>query len=489
VIDEHAVVDALDCAYVLPSPRADVATNRRMTFASGRIATVESCDPATVRPILALPALVNAHDHARPVRASSFGAGDKPLEAWLHYSAMLPPVDPYLATAVSLARSALGGAGTVMVHYTRVQGITDLVTEAQQVARAARDVGVRVGFAVALRDINPLVYGPSEPILARLPPPVRAEIERRFPDRAPAVHDMLAGVDAIAAACDEPDFNVQYGPAGVQWCSPALLGAVSEASARTGRRVHMHLLETRYQREWADREFPQGIVVHLDEIGLLSPRLTLAHCTWARPDELELIAMRGATIAVNTSSNLGIRSGVAPVAEMIRRGCRVALGLDGLALDEDDDALRELRLGYLLHTGTGFAIDVDRATMLEIAVENGRRSVLNVSDAIALAPGAPADVLVLDWQQLDADRLLPASDPRALLFSRATARHVDALIVAGRTVVRQGEVVGVDFPALQAELLARLRAGIAQNADLAVALPSLTGAIAASLEPRYACCW
>ena len=39
-------------------------------------------------------------------------------------------------------------------------------TEVAEVARAARDVGVRVGFAVAMRNRNPLVYGPSEPVLA-----------------------------------------------------------------------------------------------------------------------------------------------------------------------------------------------------------------------------------------------------------------------------------------------------------------------------------
>ena len=87
---------------------------------------------------------------------------------------------------------------------------------------------------------------------------------------------------------------MQYGPNAVQWCTTGLLEAIAEASAGTGRRVHMHLLETRYQRAWADAEFPGGIVRYLDRIGLLSPRLTLAHCTWARPDELELIAERGA---------------------------------------------------------------------------------------------------------------------------------------------------------------------------------------------------
>ncbi|MFX5785309.1 amidohydrolase family protein, partial [Acinetobacter baumannii] len=78
--------------------------------------------------------------------------------------------------------------------------------------------------------------------------------------------------------------DVQYGPNGVQWATPDLLEAIAAASAATGRRVHMHLLETRYQRASADQHFPQGIARHLRDIGLLSPRLTLAHCTWANPE-------------------------------------------------------------------------------------------------------------------------------------------------------------------------------------------------------------
>jgi hypothetical protein len=57
-----------------------------------------------------MPPLANAHDHARTVRSSSLGASGKPLETWLHYLALVPSIDPYLAAAVSLSRSALGGA-------------------------------------------------------------------------------------------------------------------------------------------------------------------------------------------------------------------------------------------------------------------------------------------------------------------------------------------------------------------------------------------
>jgi 5-methylthioadenosine/S-adenosylhomocysteine deaminase len=474
----------LNCAHVLTAAASAAVRNHAIRIDGDRIVSVAPTTNA--EPLFALPPLANAHDHARATRSSSFGTAGKPLEIWLSWLALLPAVDPYLATCVSLARSALGGAGSVMIHYTRAQGLTDYVTETTEVARAARDIGVRAGFAPALRDRNPLVYGLSEPILDALPGDARAEIERRFIRPPLPVSEQIALVDAVAAACQSDIFDVQYGPAGVQWCSDDLLRAIAEASARTGRRVHMHLLETVYQRTWADAEFPNGIVPYLDDIGLLSPRLTLAHCTWARPDELELIAARGATISVNTSSNLHLRSGIARVPDMIEKGCRIAIGLDGATLDEDDDALREMRLAHLLHGGIGFKTTIERSAMLDAALKNGRRSVTNSEDGGMLAHGAPADVLLLDWQALDADRLRPDLDPLDLLFARATARHIKELIVAGRTVARDGRVTGIDFPAMNEELHARFRHGIAQNAAFAAALPHLERAVRDNFDPP--CC-
>ena len=328
---------SIDCAYAIAAADRPVTPSCAITIDGGQIVSVSGTDGKSVAPLLAMPALVNAHDHGRAVRTSSVGAGNKPLESWLVHLALIPSVDPYLAAAVSLANTALGGAGVVMMHYTRAQGFTDLPTEVAEVARAARDVGVRVGFAVAMRDRNPLVYGDSEPVLAALPAAARAEIERRLLRPPLSPKDYVALVDDVAAAAAGPLFDVQYGPNGVQWCSEALLEVIAEASARTGRRVHMHLLETRYQRAFADANYPDGMVKHLDAIGLLSPRLSLAHCVWARPDELELLAERGVTLVNNNSSNLHLRSGMAPVARMVERGCRVALGIDGSALDEDDD--------------------------------------------------------------------------------------------------------------------------------------------------------
>ena len=88
----------------------------------------------------------------------------------------------------------------------------------------------------------------------------------------------------------------------------------------------------------------------------MNERVSFAHCLHLRPDEMELIAERGATIVINTSSNFIVSSGLAPVGEMLKRGCRIAMGLDGLAFDEDEDALREMRLAYAVHKAFGFDI-------------------------------------------------------------------------------------------------------------------------------------
>jgi 5-methylthioadenosine/S-adenosylhomocysteine deaminase len=475
------------CTHLVEAADKPVLANRVIQLRDGVVSAVDAATPGQAKPYFVMPALVNAHDHGRAVRTSSLGAAGKPLESWLQYQAMIPSIDPYLVAVVALSRAALGGVGTVMMHLTRPQALTDLPTEAAVIARAARDVGVRVGFAVSMRDRNPLVYGPSEPILAALPAQARRQFEAMVMRKALSPNDFVALVDDVAAAASGPTFDVQYGPNGVQWCSHALLAAIAQASQRTGRRIHMHLLETRYQRAWADATHPDGIVKYLDALGLLSPRLTLAHCVWARPDELELLAARGVTIAVNTSSNLHLRSGIAPVAAMIAAGCRIALGLDGSALDDDDDALRELRLWHLLHVGNGFNVAVSREPLLHAAFANGRFSVTNVMQDGGIRPGGPADILLLDWAAIDDDKLRAEIDALQLVLTRATARHIRELIVGGRTVVKDGRVTGIDADAARTELTGLLQAGMPDKAAIVAALPALECAIAKRFEPHPGC--
>jgi cytosine/adenosine deaminase-related metal-dependent hydrolase len=452
---------------------------------NGVITSISETAPSpSARRTFVLPAFVNAHDHARPT-ASSFGAVNMPLESWIIRSAFGTPPDPYLAAASALARSARAGCAAMMIHYTRPSGTMTLVEEAKAIARAADDVGMRMAFALAVRDQNPIVYGDSGPVLSGLAAEDRKTVEDLFvkPTMSPRAYIELT--EAIASEIAGPKIDVQFGPAGVQWCSRPLLEAIAENSARTGRRVHMHLLETIYQRAYADEHFPGGVVNYLRDIGLLSSRLTLAHCIHARPDELEIIAASGARLVTNFSSNLHLHSGLAPIAAAHQCGCAIAVGVDGLALDEDDDVIREMRLVQMAHGGLGFKRTWTRPEFFSLAIRNGRAAT-GAPGTGTLAMGAPADFVVIDLDRLDRDSIMPV-DPLQLLFARGNASMVRDVVVDGRTIVSEGKPTGVDLPAIEQELRGMYRAGVKQFGGLQRAWGPLAGKLGDWFEGQLGC--
>src|SRR6478735_3581892 len=452
---------------------------------NGVVASIaEGAPPATGPRSLVLPAFVNAHDHARPT-ASSFGALGMPLESWILRSALGTPVDPYLTAASALARSARAGCAAMMIHYTRPSGTMPLVEEASAIARAASDVGIRIAFALAVRDQNPVVYGNEELVLSGLSKDDRSTIEQMFVRAPMSPKAYIELTDAIAAAIAGPKVDVQLGPAGVQWCSKPLLEAVAENSAQTGRRIHMHLLETIYQRGWADQHFPDGIVRYLRDIGFLSERLTLAHCIHARPDEIEMIAASGARIVTNFSSNMHLRSGLAPIAAAHRCGCAIAVGVDGAALDEDDDVIREMRLVQMFHGGLGFKRTWTPQAFFGLAVANGRKAT-GAPGTGELMPGAPADFVTVDLDRLDRDQIMPV-DPLDLLFARGNASLLREVVVDGRTIVSDGRCLGVDLPAIEQELRGIYRAGAGKLGGFQRAWPPLSASLQNWFEAQLDC--
>jgi cytosine/adenosine deaminase-related metal-dependent hydrolase len=465
----------------------DAAGQRRpgaFEVADGLITELHSTDSHAGN--FVIPAFANAHDHARPISPTSFGAANRPLEGWLLRLAALTPQDPYSAAAAPFARAARSGCTSIMAHYTRAHGPMPYPEEVKIVAKAAADVGVQVAFAVSMRDMNPLVYGDHSGMMSGLPAEARSEIEKIFGNPLPPIKVQMEMIEATAAAAHGPRFNVQYGPNGMQWCSRALLAATAEASERTGRRVHMHFLETRYQREWADKHAPQGAARYLKEIGLLSPRLTLAHCVWASDEDLELLAEAGVTIATNASSNLHLRSGVAPIGKAIRMGCKVAVGLDGSALDEDDDMIREMRLGHFLHAGWGYEENVSREKYLVDAAAHGRTA-NGCAGSGAITEGAAADFIELDLATLDRDRIMPV-DPLDYLFARATRAHVRRVVADGKVIVEDGKVLGVDLDAIETEMRERYRRQMPMREGFLAAWPHLDQALLAYYRDRIGCC-
>jgi 5-methylthioadenosine/S-adenosylhomocysteine deaminase len=395
---------------------------------------------------LAMPAPVNAHDHGYGIRPLDFGLIDDALEPWIAGLRQRPPTDPGLETLVAFGRVAKSGCGATM-HCHNSLNADRLVEEADAVVKAARQVGIRLALSCPLLDDSPFVYGGLERLANVLTADRFQQIAALVPKYG-SIDAQLEAVDAIARTY-ESDVSVQYGLIGPQWCSDRMLERIAAESQRTGRRIHMHLLESPRQRKWLDERFPGGVVRHLDKIGLLTERLAVAHGVQLTGDECELLAERGVTVVTNPTANLRLRSGVAPIPVYRKRGLRFAIGLDGTGFDDRQDIWQELRLVWLLHGERKFRRELGPAELFEAAIENGG-AVVGHRDS--------NNVVVIDYAGLMADAVFDDVLEEDVLLTRMARDHVTDLIVDGNYVLRDGKLTGVDFDAAQSELRDQARA-------------------------------
>ncbi|NAZ37367.1 amidohydrolase family protein [Rubellimicrobium sp. CFH 75288] len=441
----------------------------RIVMEGGRIARIE---PGGTGTGLALPGLVNAHDHARGLRPLAGGVEDGPLEGWLWRLRGLPGLDPWLNAAVAFGRMARSGVTAVADLHLPVDPLDP--GEAGAVARAARDVGLTVAFVAPVVDRNLDGLDGGRGVRAALGPAAYARLERPLPPAA----EQVALADAAAEALGDERFVVQYGPAGPHWVGEAGWRLLAARAAETGRRVHTHLLETAAQRDWLDREHGGRPLDWLEGLGLLGPGLTVAHGVHLRPDECRRLAGAGALLAVNASSNLRLASGVAPGAAIAAAGLAFGIGLDGLALGDDEDMLAEIRLAAALLRGWGpGAAGPGPAEIWRAAASWGWRAI-DGRDGEGLREGARADVVVLEEEAMMGDRLDEDPSP-ALILGRMRREAVREVWAGGRPIVRGGWPLGIDLPALERELLAQAR-----RARPDAALRALAARAAAVAEGR-----
>lgn len=471
----------LDADLLFTAPgRAPASSGQRVTMADGLVTSVGDAPAGAGRGLMAMPALADAHDHCRGLHHIGFGARDQNFELWRAALYAQPPLDPYLNTALALGRLAQSGVGSVMCVYSSIR-VDRMVEDARKIARAANDVGVRLGFVVPLRDRQTLGYGDDEALLALHDPQDHAFIRETWLHPFPDPQTYMDLVAEIAQEIEGPLVSVHYGPNSPQACSDALLSAMAEASERDGRRVTTHLLETSIQRAWADATYPQGFLRHLADLGVVGPRFTGAHGVWLRPEDVAILAAADAQIAINASSNLRLRSGIAPVHEYVRAGMRFSFGVDSFAFDDDEDALRELRVANWLFSPHDSPAPLTLPHLFDGWHRNGFLAVNGRDDYGTVRPGAPADFVVLSWEDMAFDVIDGMIDPVEVFLTRASARHVRSVVVAGREIVRDGEVLGIDLPAVEREVIGQARA----NAERMRTLKPVTERSQATLRAFY----
>jgi cytosine/adenosine deaminase-related metal-dependent hydrolase len=405
-----------------------------------------------------MPGLINAHHHVG-LTPLQLGSPDHSLELWFASRLGLRDVDLYLDTLYSAFEMIASGVTTVQHLHSRVPGsAADVLAAAHTVIGAYRDIGMRASYSTALRDQNRLVYGADRDFVARLPSELQPDMSRYFARFAVPLVDQIAIFDDLHRAyAHDPLIRVQIAPSNLHWLSDSALEAAAEMSARTAAPMHMHLLETPYQKAYADKRTGGSALAHIHKFGLTGPLMTLGHGVWMTEADIELCAATGTRLCHNCSSNFRLKSGLAPVNRLRARDIPVAIGIDEAGINDDRDMLQEMRL--ILHAHREPGIDAPHpspAAVLRMATEHGAGTTPFAGSIGRLSQGSAADLVVLDWNAVTypyQSEDIPLVD---VLVQRAKSSAVKTVMIGGAIVYEDGRFTRVDRDAILAEIAGRL---------------------------------
>ncbi len=423
-----------------------------------------------------VPGFVNSHHHVG-LTPLQLGSPDYPLELWFASRMAARDVPPYLDTLYSAFDMIESGITTVQhLHGWRGGPIARVRAIAEQILQAYQDIGMRVSYSYALRDQNRLVYEADDDFVKRLPADLAPDVAASLQAQAIPLEDHLGlFVDLWERWNTQERIRIQLAPANLHWCSDEALKALREHAIKYRVGMHMHLLETAYQKEYARRHTGTTAVRYLEDLGLLGPQMTLGHGVWVTEDDIERIAAAGTMICHNASSNLRLRSGVAPLNRWTTRGVRIALGLDEAGINDDRDMLQEMRMVLRLHRVPGMDDVVPTAAqVLQMATENGALTTGFATRIGSLEPGKAADMVLMNWRQIAYPYLDQGTPVVDAIVQRAKTSGVDTVLVAGEAVLRDGQFTRLNKADMLAELAAALRVpfqpGEARRRELSAAV-------------------
>ena len=188
-------------------------------------------------------------------------------------------------------------------------------------------------------------------------------------------------------------------------------------------------------------------IQYLARHGVLETKPLLAHCINVDEGEIELIKSCGASVAHCPRSNAKLGHGHAPFAKFVRAGVKVGLGSDSVASNNNCDILEEARFATLLAGLTACSITAEQA--LFAATLGGARALGLDHQIGALAEGMQADLIAVG---LDGAHQQPVRDPVDALIFSSSGHDVRLTMVAGREILREGFLTGIE----QSELLSKL---------------------------------
>ena len=402
-------------------PEGDVLIEGDRVAAVGQGVPADGAEVVDGRDRIVLPGFVDTHRHmwAAMLRGTAC-YGD--LGTYFHdvvftYGANFTPDDTYASVSFGLAEAIDSGITTLHAWEHNLQ----TPAHADAALEALDESGMRGRFS----------YGPSSDPSAGSSFAQGSEtidlqdVLRLKRDR----FDGQPGLVHLGIACRGADYS-----------KPEIWQAEFAFAREHGLPLTTHAMMTRH-----DVERIRAISVY-KEAGALGPDLLVIHAIHANEEEMKALAETGTALSISILSELRVGMGFPKTVDMMRAGVLVSLSADTMAASDNSDFFAVMRMTMSAERGRFEDATVyNPDQVLRHATIDGARA-LGLGDVTgSLTPGKRADLIMLRADDLN---LAPLNVPDGQVVLAAQPRNVDSVWIDGVARKREGELVGVDTPAL-----------------------------------------
>jgi putative selenium metabolism protein SsnA len=273
--------------------------------------------------------------------------------------------------------------------------------------------------------------------------------DRDGPDKAKAgIAENVRWIEEVRARRD-PTLAGTFGLHAALTLSDTTFEAALAAAQRLDVGFHIHAAEGPADQEWSQQQFSTRVVSRLQRSGILGPKTIVAHAITIDPWEMGLLRETCTWVSHQPRSNMNNAVGVADIPAMLRGGMPVCLGNDGFS----NDMFVEMKTAYLLHKSHANDPRVMGGyDVMTMAYRNNAALAATFfpQPIGVLAPGAAADVILLDYHPFTP--LHSGNLPWHLLFG-FDGGHVTHTIAAGQLLMADRRLLTLD----EAEIAARAR--------------------------------
>lgn len=409
---------------------------------------------------LVMPGIIDAHTHGRGLSYIQKGIPFDYLEncifSWM--GAVDLPAD---LNAQLMAVRHIRNGSTMMNMIDNLPLFDEnVVDRAKTTVENYGKTGIRCAYAPGIKDVNALAND-DEAFYETLPPHLQKTVhDMVFFDKTAAQDYFVEAFREMRNSLHSDMTNIILGPTWAHGCTDAFYEKLRRLSEEYGGLpMHIHTLQTPYQREYGERKYGKSLLAHMKDCGIVDEHLVLGHAVYLTESDMELLGEAHASVTHHPSCNLLMRNGIAPVWYMLQHGVNVALGIDEKQLADDEDVLEELRMIYALHRVPDYDMAHTPALtpfqVLAMGTTNAARTVGLDGKLGKLQKGQLADLIVVDTHHMTEDPwTAPDADIRSLFIHRAQGRFVKDVIINGEIVMRDRKLTKIDVDGLCEEVRA-----------------------------------